>query len=150
MSTPLVRVWQIYFKPQQIAHLDPFFVPLDNTAYRDESLEFGVFSRLHASRLTSQFSHWGAVSWKFTQKTGLESQSLLQAVHEAPDVDVFYMNPYPYNEALHVSPWWQGETAHPEPPRESRRLVGLNDHAAKRDWLADNWWKFASASAGGI
>ena len=37
-----------------------------------------------------------------------------------------------------------------EPPRESRRLVGLNDHAAKRDWLADNWRKFASASAGGI
>jgi hypothetical protein len=114
LTAPNVGLWQIYFKPEQAGILDPLFTPLDNISHHDEALEFAVFLRLQASGQTQPFGRWGALSWKFTQKTGMTGQGLLEAVHQAPDVDVFYMNPYPYNEALHVSPWWQGEVAHPD------------------------------------
>jgi hypothetical protein len=111
---PKVSIWQIFFRANQITQLDPAMEPLDNSRHHDEALEFAVFQRLQASGQTQAFGHWGALSWKFTQKTGMTGRALLEAVRQAPEVDVFYMNPYPYNEALHVSPWWQGETAHPD------------------------------------
>jgi hypothetical protein len=44
----------------------------------------------------------------------LTGAALLETVQAQPDVDVFYMNPFPYIEALFPSPWWHGEVAHPD------------------------------------
>jgi hypothetical protein len=125
-----IRVWQIYFKPEHTKQLDTAFVPLDNSGHNDESLEFQVFQRLQASGQTNSFTHWGALSWKFAEKTGMNGHALLDAVQEAPGVDVFYINPYPSYEALHASPWLQGEVSHPDFLRVSKAFLsaaGFNE-----------------------
>jgi len=109
-----IGLWQIYYRVEQLARLDAAFVPLDNSDFADETLEFAVFQRLAASGATAGLSHWGALSWRFTQKTGLSGPGLLTAVAQQPEADVFYMNPFPYIEALFQSPWMHGETVHPD------------------------------------
>jgi hypothetical protein len=112
--TTEVGLWQIHYRPEQRAHLDPAFLPLDNSSFTDETLEFAVFKRLAASRVVDHFAYWGAVSWRFKQKTGLSGAELLAAVRAHPAADVFYMNPFPYVEALYQSPWEHGTSAHPD------------------------------------
>lgn len=109
-----IKIWQIYYRAEHTMQLDSAFVPLDNSSFADESLEFAVFQRLAKSGNVSALALWGALSWRFGEKTGLSGQGLLAAIAQQPDVDVFYMNPFPHNEALHVSTWWQGETTHPD------------------------------------
>lgn len=112
--TETIKIWQIYYRAEHALQLDSVFSPLDNSSFNDESLEFAVFQRLAKSNNVETIGLWGALSWRFGQKTGLMGQDLLALIAQQPDVDVFYMNPFPQNEAFHVSPWWQGETAHPE------------------------------------
>ncbi len=109
-----IKVFQIHFKGEQAEHLDDAFEHYDNKGVTAETQEFEVFKKLHDSAQTRGLAHWGAVSWRFTEKTGLTGQALLDQVAAHPDVDVFYMNPYPYNEALFQSVWMQGETTHPD------------------------------------
>lgn len=108
------QIWQILFNQDQRARLDTAFTPLDNSQYPAETQEFAVFQRLVGSGATAQFPVWGALSWRFGEKTGMSGHNLLSVVQQSPDVDVFYMNPFPHIEALFVSPWWHGEVAHPE------------------------------------
>jgi len=108
-----IQVWQIFFRDEQQAWLDPAFVPLDNRGFTDETLEFAVFQRLAASEAVAPFDYWGALSWRFGQKTGLTGQTLLDIAVQNPEVDVFYMNPYPEIESVFQSAWWQGEMVHP-------------------------------------
>ena len=114
-ARPPVRctVFQVFFESDQRSTLDRAFVPYDNAGKATEALEFDVFRRLAASASVGSLSHWGAVSWRFGEKTGLSGRELLSRVREAPQVDVWYCNPYPYIEALFPSFWYQGQTTHP-------------------------------------
>lgn len=107
-------VFQIYFDPAQQSALDPAFVPYDNSARTTEALEFDVFRRLAASASVKSHSHWGAVSWRFFEKTGLTGRELLSQVRLAPEVDLWYCHPYPYLEGLFHSSWHHGHTTHPD------------------------------------
>ena len=109
-----IGIWQIYYQAVQESKLDKAFVPLDNSQFPSETHEFAVFQRLQASGAADTLSAWGALSWRFAEKTGLSGQELLRMVEQAPEADVFYMNPFPHIEALFASPWWHGEVAHPE------------------------------------
>jgi len=109
-----IGIWQIYYQAVQQAQLDAAFTPLDNSRFPSETHELAVFQRLHNSGATTPFSAWGALSWRFAEKTGLSGHELLQIVQQSPGVDVFYMNPFPHVEALFASPWWHGEVAHPD------------------------------------
>lgn len=108
-----VCIFQIHFREDQRQSLDPAFEPFDNTGAVDERLEFGVFDRLSVDPKTKGLKAWGAVSWRFGEKTGLTGQALLETVAANPGVDVFYMNALPINEALFDSGWMQGEISHP-------------------------------------
>ena len=109
-----ISIWQIYYQAVQKSQLDSAFVPLDNSRFPSETHELAVFQRLHTSGATAPYSAWGALSWRFAEKTGLSGHELLQIVQQSPSVDVFYMNPFPHIEALFASPWWHGEVAHPD------------------------------------
>lgn len=114
LAAPLrCTVFQIHFSPSQQSALDPAFVPYDNAAKTTEALEFDVFRRLAASRSVGSLTHWGAVSWRFFEKTGLTGRELLSLVRESPEVDLWYCNPYPYLEGLFHSNWHHGHTTHP-------------------------------------
>lgn len=113
MTLSALKICQIYYKDEQRTLLDPSFEPLDNRGHSDPSLEFAVFKRLFGGSNFSGDGYFGALSWRFSEKTGLDGGSLNSYISSHPDVDFFYMNPYPHNEALHQSLWVQGETAHP-------------------------------------
>jgi len=109
-----IEVHQIYYEDWQRELLDPTFVPLDNSAFKSELLEFDVFRRLAPTEGSEKHLLWGALSWRFTEKTSLTGEDLYQAIESSPGKDVYYFNPYPRHEALYHNLWVQGETVHPE------------------------------------
>ena len=108
-----LRIFQIHYQPEQVAQLDPAFEAYDNTGDTSPLLEFNVFRKLHQSELVKGAELWGALSWKFTQKTGLSGADLRGIIASKPGHDVYYCNPYPELEAQYHNLWLQGETAHP-------------------------------------
>ena len=108
-----LRIFQIHYQPEQVAQLDPAFEAYDNTDDPSPLLEFNVFRKLHQSELVKGAELWGALSWKFTQKTGLSGADLRGIIASKPGHDVYYCNPYPELEAQYHNLWLQGETAHP-------------------------------------
>lgn len=109
-----MNISQIFYKDYQRPFLDKAFKPLDNSGFDDETLEFAVFQRLYGDGVFEDSDYFGGLSWRFKEKTGLTGGQLLETVRSEPDVDLFYMNPFPHNEALHQSLWLHGETAHPK------------------------------------
>ncbi len=108
-----IAVYQIHFEPGQQKHLDPAFIPLDNTGHNDLLREFAVFERLAADEGVSTLPLWGAVSWRFGEKTGLSGADFLRNVEANPGFDLYFCNPNPQGEALFGNFWQQGMTAHP-------------------------------------
>ena len=109
-----IRIFQIYFESWQKELLDPYFASLDNSGSNSELLEFDVFLRLFSSNYIKGAKLWGALSWRFSEKTGLTGQQLLSVIDENPGFDVYFCNPTPDNEALYHNMWLQGEASHPQ------------------------------------
>lgn len=106
-------IHQIYFKPEQLAGLDPSFIPYDNGASTDLLREFTVFEKLATEHAKKQDVLWGALSWRFEEKTGLKGSDFLKMIEDKPGHDLYYCNPYPENEALYLNGWQQGSVSHP-------------------------------------
>lgn len=113
-AVPLIRIFQIHYRSDQISHLDPEFVPYDNSGDASPLLEFNAFRKIAAARLAEGADLWGAVSWKFGSKTGLAGDRLVDLIRSNPGYDVYFCNPFPETEALYHNLWCQGETAHPD------------------------------------
>jgi hypothetical protein len=113
-SKKSIRIFQIHFRHEQISCLDPDFIPYDNAGDDSPLLEFNVFRKIFASKLPDKAKLWGAVSWKFTSKTGLSGAQLIDIINSNPGHDVYFCNPFPDTEAIFHNFWCQGETAHPD------------------------------------
>ena len=109
-----IRIFQIYFEPWQRELLDPAFYPLDNSRGTSELMEFSVFEQLQRNAATQGASLWGALSWRFGEKTGMQGAEWVKQIVDHPGNDVYYCNPHPLNEALFHNMWMQGETSHPQ------------------------------------
>lgn len=110
---PDVPIWQIHYEASQREKLDPAFMPLDNAGDSDLLREFVVFERLAHDDLAQRATLWGALSWRFGDKTGLSGSALRAAIAAQPGMDLYYCNPYPENEALYANGWHQGLPPHP-------------------------------------
>jgi len=108
-----IRIFQIYFEGWQRELLDPAFYPLDNSRSTSELFEFNVFEQLQRNAATQGAALWGALSWRFAEKTGMQGSDLVKQIVEHPGHDVYFCNPHPYNEALYHNMWVQGEVSHP-------------------------------------
>ena len=108
-----LRVFQIYYEDWHRELLDPSFIPLNNGKSQSELLEFNVFDRLSKSDYVKGAQYWGALSWRFTEKTGLTGSDLVKSINAHPGFDVYYCDPFPHNQALFHNLWLQGETTHP-------------------------------------
>jgi hypothetical protein len=113
LQSPL-RLFQIYYEPWQRELLDPNFTALDNSKSDSELLEFAVFDKLAKSDYTKGAQLWGALSWRFTEKTGMAGSEWVKNIVANPGFDVYYCDPFPHNEALFHNLWLQGETTHPQ------------------------------------
>ena len=79
-----------------------------------ELMEFAVFERLAKSDYVKGAQLWGALSWRFTERTGMSGADWLKAIGEHPGADVYFCDPVPFNESLFHNFWLQGETSHPQ------------------------------------
>jgi len=125
-----VRIFQIYFEAWQRELLDPAFYPLDNSRGTSELMEFAVFEQLQKNQATQGATLWGALSWRFGEKTGMQGSDWVKQIVEHPGNDVYFCNPHVHNEAIFHNMWLQGETAHPNFIEVSKAFfaaAGLDD-----------------------
>ncbi|HEX4880092.1 MAG TPA: hypothetical protein VFV39_09635 [Limnobacter sp.] len=108
-----VRVFQIYFRPDQLHQLEPEFIPYDNALGDFSMLEYAVFRKLYQSDLTKDCKYWGALSWRFREKAMINATDLFNVIEANPGYDLYFMNPEPQIEGLYENLWVQGSTAHP-------------------------------------
>ena len=128
--TAPIRIFQIYFEPWQRELLDPVFYPLDNSKSTSELMEFAVFEQLQRNAVTQGAELWGALSWRFSEKTGMKGADWTKKIVDNPGHDVYFCNPYPVNEAVFHNMWLHGETAHPrfiEVVKEFFAAAGLDE-----------------------
>ena len=111
---PDFKIFQIYFEPWQKDLLDGAFTPIDNAKFPSELREFDVFTRLANSEYVKGAKLWGALSWRFTEKTGMTSADLVKEINAFPDHDIYFCNPQPEYEALYHNLWLQGVPSHPQ------------------------------------
>jgi hypothetical protein len=109
-----LRIFQIYYQPWQLELLDAHLIPFDNGQHQSELLEVDVFQRLSTSDQIQGARLWGALSWRFTEKTGMTGAQLIKEIESQPGYDVYYCNPEVIHEALFHNLWMQGETSHPD------------------------------------
>ena len=112
VKSPL-RIFQIYYESWQRDLLDPSFAALDNSGLKSELEEFLVLERLAKSEHVKGAKLWGALSWRFTERTGMKSADWVAAIQANRGKDVYFCDPAPVNEALYHNLWLQGEIAHP-------------------------------------
>ena len=113
LQSPL-RLFQIYYEPWQRELLDPNFTALDNSKSDSELLEFAVFEKLANSEYVKGAQLWGALSWRFAEKTGMSGADWVKTIQANPGCDVYYCDPFPHNESLFHNLWMQGDTTHPQ------------------------------------
>jgi hypothetical protein len=119
-----VRIYQIYFLPEQRAGLDPAFEPFDWTANPDPRLkEIAIFRDLHARGLHQSAEVVGAMSPKFGIKTRMSGRAFVDFIAANPGHDVYFVNPFPQIAYYTYNLWEQGETSHPGLTERAQRLL---------------------------
>jgi hypothetical protein len=109
-----VKIFQIYYEAWQKDLLDSAFAAIDNSKFPSELRELDVFSRLADSEYVKGAKLWGALSWRFSEKTGWTGSDLMKEINTFPGFDVYFCNPEPEYEALYHNLWLQGVPSHPK------------------------------------
>src|SRR4051812_20784285 len=103
-----IKAYQIYFDPQQVAGLDPAFVPYDNSGSPEkDEREFYVFQKEYHEGHIRPDEWTGFLSWKFQAKSGIRGSDFLKYCHANPGHDVYFVNPFPIKVCL-GNVWKQG------------------------------------------
>ena len=151
-TSPNIKIFQIYFKPELKAHCDPAFTPLDNTANPQPELrEWYVWDQEYENLAASELDYWGFVSWKFKEKTNLTGQQAVDFILTNPGYDVYLLNPCILNEAVFANSWEQGDIHHPnisEIGNSFLKKIGYNDADVKSMLLDRNTTVFANYVVG--
>lgn len=118
-----MNIYQIYYDDSQLVNLEPEFIPFNNEgkAY-PFNYEYAVFFELFQKNDWQKSDHCGALSWKFRSKTGLSGKELIQRINEAPEYDVYVINPFP-ELLVYSSVWEQGDDFHPQLRNLSKLLL---------------------------
>ena len=109
-----IKIFQIYYESWQKDLLDPAFIPIDNSKSTSELREVDVFVRLAKSDFIKGAKFWGALSWRFAEKTGMSGQDVLKEILANRNYDIYFCNPEPEYEALYHNLWLQGIPSHPQ------------------------------------
>ena len=108
------RIFQIFYQPTQIDHLEDAFIPYSNIENsRPEWCEYYIFRKEYQAG-TCDHGITGFVSWKFRQKTGMSGEAFCSWVEAHPGYDVYFVNPFPrLTKRWMPNVWNQGDQCHP-------------------------------------
>lgn len=107
-----LNIYQCYYDNSQLSELSPDFIPYDNTG--DEYFmfrEYVLWKKLYHKHLSGD-SHWGIVSWRWPEKTRLDTKEFVQWIENNPGYDMYYYDPS-LETIVHKNLWEQGEPWHP-------------------------------------
>jgi GT2 family glycosyltransferase len=111
---PRIKIYHHFFRDDQVAELDPSFVPHDG---RDnpfpEYYETYWFLRLWNRGWYKSADYTGFVSAKFGAKTRMDGGKFINFIKTNPGHDVYFINPFPHETYLFFNVWDQAEAAHP-------------------------------------
>ena len=109
-----IKIFQIYFKPEQTATLDLNFIPCNNIENPHPELrEWYVWDKMYQQCCDEELEYWGFVSHKFLEKTNLSGEQFLSFINNNPGADLYFVNPCIVNEAVFANSWEQGDIYHP-------------------------------------
>jgi hypothetical protein len=108
------RLYQSYYKPEQIGSLDQDCIPYDNTSNPNPDLrEYPQMKKVHDICKVDQDAY-GLVSWKFQQKALIKPSKFKSFVNDTFNhYDFWFINPCYILDGIFLSPWFQGEMHHP-------------------------------------
>lgn len=105
------------------------FIPYFNQSKNFRQLyETEVFFHLFDESELVDENFYGAVSWKFGEKTGITGNEFFQFVQSNPNKEVYLANPYPELIHLYDNPWIQGENVHPGLLKISQTVFDLSKY----------------------
>lgn len=143
-----MKIYQIYYKDEQKAKLDPAFTPWDNTANLQPDLqEWYIWDKIFPEAMEEKLDYWGAVSWKFGDKTNLSGQQFVDFIQANPGYDVYFVNPAVINEAVFLNGWEQGDIWHPNLSKIATEFftkIGYTDPGLRDTVIDRNVMMFAS------
>jgi hypothetical protein len=110
-----IRMFQIYYRPDMLSALDPAFVPYDNTSNeRPDLREWWCWNKIHNSYLVRDVEYWGAVSFRFYEKTKISGEKFLEFFKNNPGYDTYYVCPWNiFSVKQNNNVWVQGDVYHP-------------------------------------
>ena len=108
-----IRVFQMYSESWQRELLDSAFYPLDVSRVDPHTLDLSVWAQLQANPATQGAQLWGAVSWRFAERTGMNGADWVRQIEAQPGADVYFSSADGQHEAVFHNPWLQAETQYP-------------------------------------
>lgn len=109
-----IKIYQAYYKKDQINRLDSSFIPLDNTINPNPLwMEYWLFLNHYKNEEYKSSKYTGILSWRFNEKTYLTGKEFINFIENNPGHDVYFINPFPYQCYMYKNVWIQGERWHP-------------------------------------
>jgi hypothetical protein len=124
MST---RIYQAYYRDDQLAHLNPEFTPYDNRHNPVANLyERYIYQQTAAISRSDGIELWGTFSWQWKKKLpGPSAQDILNFIANNPGQDVYIFNVFPFNESISYNVWEQGQWCCPYMIHLGKKLLEL-------------------------
>ena len=124
MST---RIYQAFYRDDQLPLLDSEFTPYDNRANPVANLyEHYIYHQTAKLSKHDGIKMWGTVSWQWKNKLhGVSAQQLIDKINGDSNADVFIFNPFMHDEAVSFNVWEQGQWCHPYILHLGRKLLEL-------------------------
>ena len=118
-----ISIFQVYYNNDTKQHLDPAFIPFDNTTNPcPEEREFYVYRKYFEENGYDVGNDYiGFMSWKFGNKAQISGAEFLSFIAENPGYDVYFINPFP-EISFFQSPWEEAEMCHPGIVERTRKL----------------------------
>ena len=106
-------LYQAYYQQEQLANLDSTFTPYDNTANSEPHLrELPMWRKLLEQHKDSDL-HWGLLSWRWLQKTGVPPIKFKEWILANEGYDVYHIDPFAHLANEFPNLWVQGDIWHP-------------------------------------
>ena len=108
------RIYQIYYSEDTRKCLDGGFIPLDNRGQRPDWREYLPIRKFLLENVLDEGTLYGFFSWKFRQKTGLDSAAVYAFIGSLTSpVDVVSFSPFFDQGAFHINTFEQAAWNHP-------------------------------------
>jgi len=137
-----LQIYQAYYDTAQLPNLDPVFIPYDNTVNDAPHLrELPMWRKLYDKHKDTD-AHWGLLSWRWVQKTGLPPFQFRDWILENPGYDVYHFDPFKHlaNEVPNL--WVQGDRWHPGMINFANRLlpkIGIDTPVEQLRYLPEDF-----------